>query len=353
MVSDTTPSFSKDSSLESHSISVVVPVYNSEASLPELIKRLGDVLPRLTENFEVILINDGSRDESWRVVCEQTDLYPWVRGIDLMRNFGQHNALLAGIRAAKHEVIVTMDDDLQNPPEEIPKLLKVLGEGYDVVYGTPEQEQHGFLRNVSSRVTKLALQSAMGAEIACNVSAFRAFSAQVRDSFADYRSPFISIDVLLSWATTRFASLPVRHYPRRDGVSNYTLRKLVSHALNMMTGFSTIPLQIASLMGFAFTVFGLGVFLYVVGRYLILGYSVQGFPFLASIVAIFSGVQLFALGVIGEYLARMHFRLMGQPPYAVRTDVVQNIADQTDREQQEEMHKLNHSSGTTGSQVVK
>jgi glycosyltransferase involved in cell wall biosynthesis len=236
-----------------------------------------------------------------------------------MRNYGQHNALLCGIRAAQHDVIITIDDDLQNPPEEIPRLLAKLSEGYDVVYGTPQKEQHGLWRDLASQVTKLALQSAMGAETARHVSAFRAFRTQMRDAFAKYQSPFLSIDVLLTWGTTRFAAVPVRHEQRQIGKSNYTFRKLVTHAINMMTGFSTLPLQLASLLGFASAFLGLGVLAYVVGRYLILGYSVPGFPFLASTIAIFSGAQMFALGIIGEYLARMHFRMMERPTYAVRS----------------------------------
>jgi len=303
--------------MDSDSISIVVPVYNSEAILPELISRLGNVLPGLAKRFEVILVNDGSRDGSWGVVCELEAKYTWVYGINLMRNYGQHNALLCGIRAAKYKVIVTMDDDLQNPPEEIPKLLNKLSEGNDVVYGTPQEERHGFWRDMASQVTKLALQSAMGAKIARKVSAFRVFRTEVRNAFANYQSPFVSIDVLLTWGTTKFDAIAVQHDTRQAGISNYTFRKLVSHALNMMTGFSTVPLQLASLMGFVFTFFGLVVLAYVIGRYLILGYSVPGFPFLASIIAIFSGAQLFALGIIGEYLARMHYRTMERPPYIV------------------------------------
>jgi undecaprenyl-phosphate 4-deoxy-4-formamido-L-arabinose transferase len=158
----------------------------------------------------------------------------------------------------------------------------------------------------------------MGAKTARHVSAFRAFRACLRDSFADYRGPFVSIDVLLAWSTSRFASVPVRQDPRAAGQSHYTFRKLLTHALNLMTGFTTWPLQLASLTGFAFTLFGLGVLAFVLGRYLIQGASVPGFPFLASVIAIFAGAQLFALGIIGEYLARMHFRLMDRPPYAVR-----------------------------------
>lgn len=304
-----------------HRLSIVVPVYNGESTLRQLIVRLDEVLSSAVTSFEVVLVNDGSRDGSWDLICELAAKHPWVRGINLMRNYGQHNALLCGIREARNEVIVTMDDDLQHPPEEIPKLLQKLAEGYDVVYGTPLKEQHGFWRDVASRLTKLALQSAMGAEVARSVIAFRAIRTVVCDAFVTYRGSFVSVDVLLTWGTTRFAAVGVRHDPRQAGLSNYTFRKLTTHALNMMTGFTALPLQLASLVGFVFTVFGLGVLAYVVGRYLVSGTTVQGFPFLASIIAIFAGAQLFALGIIGEYLARIHFRSMERPTYGIRERV--------------------------------
>jgi undecaprenyl-phosphate 4-deoxy-4-formamido-L-arabinose transferase len=296
-----------------------VPVYNSEQLLRPLAERLCQVLHGTVRGFELVLVNDGSTDASWRIITELGKAYPWVRGISLMRNYGQHNALLCGIRAARYEVIVTMDDDLQHPPEEIPRLLEKLVEGHDVVYGTPEHERHSLWRAVASRITKLALQSVMGAETARKVSAFRAFKSHLREAFAAYRGPFVSIDVVLTWGATRFAASAMRHDLRQVGRSHYTFRKLVTHALNMMTGFSTLPLQFASLVGFAFTLFGIGVLVYVVGRYLIHGTTVPGFPFLASVIAIFSGAQLFALGIIGEYLARMHFRMMERPTYSVQS----------------------------------
>lgn len=307
-----------DSAAARPSLSVVIPVYNSAEILPALLPRLQAVLAALTAHYEIILVNDGSRDHSWQVASSWAQRCREIVAIDLMRNYGQHNALLCGIRAAQHEVIITMDDDLQHPPEEIPKLLAKLAEGYDVVYGTPQQEQHGLWRDLASVVIKIALQEAMGAGTARQVNAFRAVRAQVRQAFADYKSAFVSIDVLLTWGTTRFAAVEVQHQPRQTGKSNYTFRKLVSHALNMMTGFSTRPLQIASLMGFTLTLFGFAILIYVIGRYLIEGGSAPGFPFLASIIAIFSGAQLFALGIFGEYLARMHFRSMGKPSSLIR-----------------------------------
>jgi glycosyltransferase involved in cell wall biosynthesis len=305
---------------ERRSLSVVTPVYNGEASIGELCRRLSQVLPQIATRYEIILVNDGSRDRSWEVISELSSSSPIVRGLNLTRNYGQHNALLCGIRAAKYDVIVTVDDDLQHPPEEIPRLLARLHEGFDVVYGAPKGEQHGLLRALASRITRLALSTAIGGELAKNVSAFRAFRTRLREAFADYQSPFVSIDVLLTWATTRFGAIRVPFQPRHSGSSNYTFTKLVRHALDMMTGFSTAPLQFASLTGFSCTLFGIGVLIYVVGRYFLEG-SIPGFPFLASIIAIFSGAQLFALGVIGEYLARMHFRTMNRPAYAIRDTV--------------------------------
>jgi undecaprenyl-phosphate 4-deoxy-4-formamido-L-arabinose transferase len=299
-------------------ISVVIPVYNSEANLDDLITRLAPVLKGSGVDFEALLVDDGSRDSSWAAICSITRSCPWVRGIHLMRNYGQHNALLCGLRFARYSITVTMDDDLQNPPEEIPILTAKINEGFDVVYGVPLKQQHGIWRNLASYITRLTLQSTMGVENARKVSAFRALRTTIRQAFSDYQSPFVVLDVLLAWGTTRFASTPVQHEPRLRGVSNYTLSRLILHAINMLTGFTVLPLQMASLMGFGFALFGMLVFLYVVGRFIIEGGSVPGFPFLASIIAIFSGVQLFALGIIGEYLARMHFRIMEKPAYVVR-----------------------------------
>ena len=305
------------------SLSIVIPVYRSAAGLNILIDELEAVLPGLAEQYEIILVDDGSPDHSWEVIQTLTKSHPAVRGFTLMRNYGQHNALLCGIREAQYEIIVTMDDDLQHPPSEIHKLLEKLSEGYDVVYGTPQHEQHGFLRDFASQITKLVLQGSMGVDVARNVSAFRALRSQLREAFVTYRSAYVSLDVLLTWGTTRFAAVTIQHNPRRYGTSNYTLTKLIRHALNMITGFSVLPLQLASLLGFGLALFGVGVMIYVVGRALFFGIFVPGFAFLASIIAIFSGAQLFALGVIGEYLARIHFRTMDRPVYTVRSSTDQ------------------------------
>ncbi len=301
-------------------LSVVIPVYNSAGSLPLLVPRLEPMLRASAPEFEVILVNDGSRDGSWDEILKLVKAHPFVRGIDLSRNYGQHNALLCGLRAASFDVTVTMDDDLQHPPEEVPKLLELLKPDVDVVYGRPEAEQHGLFRDLASQITKITLQAAMGVESARSVSAFRVFRTRLREAFRDYDSPFVSIDVLLTWGTARFTHRAVRHDPRTIGTSNYTFRKLFSHAMNMATGFSSLPLQVASGAGFLFMGVGFLLMVYVLAGLVFFGRVVPGFAFLAVTVLVFSGVQLFALGMIGEYIARMHFRIMGKPAYLKREE---------------------------------
>lgn len=293
-------------------------MFNSAEVVDLLVDRLESVLSSAASEYEIVLVNDGSSDTSWQRIESLMRTRPSVRGIDLMRNFGQHNALLAGIRAARFEVVATLDDDLQNPPEELPKLLEALDGSHDVVYGTPIRPEHGLGRGIGTWLTKVALQSAMGSDIARKVSPYRVFRSDLRDAFSSYHGSYVSIDVLLAWGTTRFTTVPVQHVRRETGRSNYSFRKLAVHALNMATGFSTRPLRLASFVGFFFALFGLAVLIEVVVRRFLQGSPVPGFTFLASIVAIFAGAQLFALGIIGEYIARMHFRLMDKPPYVIR-----------------------------------
>lgn len=298
-------------------ISIVVPCYNSQQSLPLLLQRIQMAMENAGRRFELILVDDSSPDETWNVIQELAAGHANVRGMKMIRNFGQHNALLCGIREAQYPVTVTMDDDLQNPPEEIISLVQELERGFDVVYGNPTKRSHGLFRNLASDLTKFTLRSVMGTRTAQNVSPFRAFRTPLRQAFADYRGPYVSVDVLLAWGARRYSSVKVSSAQRQFGASNYTLRRLISHAIDVMTGFSTVPLKIASIAGFAFMLFGLAVLGWVLTRYFIHGGSVPGFPFLASVIAIFSGVQLFALGVFGEYLGRIHVRTLDRPTYIV------------------------------------
>jgi undecaprenyl-phosphate 4-deoxy-4-formamido-L-arabinose transferase len=298
-------------------VSIVIPVYNGSATIAELAERLLAVFRSMNRACEILLVNDGSPDNSWEVIRALADAHPQVRGLNLMRNFGQHNALLAGIRQASGEITVTMDDDLQNPPEEVPKLLEGVAGGHDVVYGVPDEGRHGMFRDFASFAAKFGLRVGLGFKHANYTSAFRAFRTELRDAFAQFDAKYVSMDVLLTWATTDFSSVVVQHNERPAGKSGYTLRKLLSHTINMVTSFSTLPLRIASLVGFLFTAFGAVVLVYSLVVYLIYDRAVPGFTLLASIIAIFAGVQLFSLGIIGEYIGRIHQRALNQPCYVI------------------------------------
>jgi glycosyltransferase involved in cell wall biosynthesis len=297
-------------------LSITIPVYNEEQNIPILYERLVAELERLGRPFEIILVNDGSADGSeaaLEALCRRDSR---VKGVNFRRNFGQTAAMMAGINYASGDIIIPMDGDLQNDPADIARLLAKLEEGYDVVYGAPELMRHSLFRNLLSRATKLALARAMGVSSIVDINAFRVLRTDVRRAFEGFRSPNPMIDVLLSWGTVRFASVSVPHEVRRHGRSNYTIGMLFNQAMLLLTGFSTGPLRAASILGFGFTLFGIAVFVYVIAVYFLVG-SVPGFPFLAAIIALFSGAQMFALGIMGEYLARMFNRTMERPGYVV------------------------------------
>lgn len=306
-------------------ISVVVPVYRTSDGLRELVARVHSSLG--VRPHEVILVDDGSPPASWKVIRDLADCDERVVGLRLGRNAGQHSALLAGVRAARYPITVTIDDDLQNPPEEICKLLGALTSDTDVVYGTPADVAQRRWRSASSVLTRSLLASSLGADNAANMTSFRAFRTSLRDGFDGDLGPAVSLDALLSWSTSRFSSVTVEHHHRAEGTSNYSFRKLVRFAFDSATGYSAVPLQAAMLLGLLTAGFGVCVLAWVVGRLVLTGDSVPGFPFLASIVTIFSGAQLLALGVIGEYLARMHFRVMRKPTYVIAESTVEEISE--------------------------
>lgn len=314
-------------------VSIVIPVFNSATTIGEVVRRVTAVCKNLNLNHELILVNDGSQDMTWTVIQGLTETYSTVRAVNFSRNFGQHNALLCGIRMAFFEIVITMDDDLQHPPEEIPKLLEAMASGYDVVYGVPVHAAHSPVRNFLSVTVKSLAARAMGINSIANISAFRAFKTDLRAAFANYQNSSVLLDALLSWGTTRFGSVSTQHNPRQVGKSNYNFAKLFNQAILVFTGFSTAPLRLATLVGFLFTIVGVIILTYVFGTYFLFG-SLKGFPFLASTIALFGGVQLFALGTLGEYVAKIFSRSLEKPTYVVKE------VTRTARHHDEEMLEL-------------
>lgn len=299
-------------------VSVVIPCYKSGKTLPELIDRLIPVLSSAAPRHEVILVVDGSPDGTWDVARSLAAEFPSVEAIRLSRNYGQHNAILAGIRSSRLDTIVTMDDDLQHRPEEIPHLLAALTPDLDLVYGLPTKEEHGFVRSFASRNVKAIIALGLGIADARNISAFRVFRTYLRDGFTGLDGPHASIDVALSWATTKTGATTIHMDRRTEGRSNYSFRLLLKHAMNTMLGYSALPLRLVGYLGLAFGILGVLLLVVVLVNFFVGTTTVQGFTTLASMVAIFSGAQMVALGVLGEYIARIHSENMGQPTYVIR-----------------------------------
>ena len=301
-------------------LSIVVPVFRSEKTLNELVNRITNSIS--DKSVEIILIDDASGDGTWTTICSIARQNSMVTGIRLGRNSGQHGALLAGVRAAKFQTVVTLDDDLQNPPEEINKLIDALLPGVDVVYGVSTEVKQNFYRRAGSKLVRKFFASTLGFNSAVSMSSFRTFRTALREGFNTALGPNVSLDALLTWSTTRFTVVEVKHDERKVGDSHYTFRKLVRFMIDMATGYSALPLRLASALGFLTISFGAILLVYVIGRPIITGERVQGFPMLASTIVIFSGVQIFLLGILGEYIGRMHFRVMNKPTYMVAETTV-------------------------------
>ena len=304
-------------SLGGASLSVVVPTYRSPGTLSQLVD---EVLAHLSPRFssvEFVFVDDGSPDDTWSSIVALSEKYNCVRGIRLSRNYGQHNALLAGIRSSTSDLILTMDDDLQNPPDQIELLIAALTPDVDLAYGYPVSEAQSRFRNFASRATKRLMRAGLGDAVNPRHSAFRLFRRRLVEAADRVHDPFVSIDVLLSWATVRQIAVPVRFDVRPAGTSGYTLRRLVRHAMNMVTGYGVAPLRMVTWLGMASAALGFLLTAYVLGRFAFYGTGVQGFTFLAAAISFFSGAQLLGLGIIGEYLGRIHFRTMGRPNFLV------------------------------------
>jgi glycosyltransferase involved in cell wall biosynthesis len=313
------------------SVSIVVPCYRSASTLPALVARVNEVMPRVAAAYEVILVVDSTGDGTWEVAQELAEATGPVRAIQMARNYGQHNAIVAGVRAARFDVVVTMDDDLQHLPEQIPVLLGALTDQVDLVYGIPVEEEHGVLRSLASRSIKAGLSTAMGVNNARNVSAFRAFRTFLRNGFDLVSGPHVCVDVALSWATTRITAVKVQMAERTEGRSGYTFRGLMRHTTNMVVGYSSAPLRLVTYLGFAIGVTGLILFARLIWLYLTGATTVAGFTTISAMVAMFSSAQMIAIGMLGEYVGRIHAAGSGRPTYVIRErvegHVLQRVGD--------------------------
>lgn len=299
-------------------LSVVIPVYRSAPTLGRLVERLQGVLDATGLDYEIIFVEDGSPDDSWKVLSELRQRSPErIVAIQLMRNYGQHNALMCGFRQSRGRLIVTMDDDLQNPPEEVPKLLKALEAGdYDLVYGQYGDKRHSGWRNLGSGVVNAFYRTVFRNGL--TVTSFRVIRRPLMESIFPYNLNFTFVDGLLAWNTQRIGQVEVEHHPRAEGRSGYSLTRLTLLALNLFTNFSLLPLQMVSLLGLGTAIFGLAVAIYYVIQFFLSNIQVPGYASTIVAILVLGGVQLLALGIMGEYLGRLHLNVNRKPQYVMR-----------------------------------
>jgi undecaprenyl-phosphate 4-deoxy-4-formamido-L-arabinose transferase len=300
-------------------LSIVVPVYRSAPTLRLFTSRLLRVLEPVTPDFEVVFVDDGSPDDAWQVLCELQAEHPnRIVAVQLMRNFGQHNALMCGFRMARGRLIVTMDDDLQNPPEEVPKLVATLLEGnFDLVYGSPKgTKRQAAWRNVGSRVVNAFYRNVFHSSIP--ISSFRIIRRELMQAIFSYNLNYTFVDGLLAWNTQRIGEVAVEHHPRAAGRSGYSLARLLILTLNLLTNFSLLPLQVVSATGFCAAIFGFLTALVFLFLYLFSSISVPGFASIIISILVMGGIQLMGLGIMGEYIGRLHLNVNRKPQYTVR-----------------------------------
>jgi len=297
-------------------ISVVIPVYRSSSSLAGLIGRIEEAL-RANGNWEIVCIDDSSPDDSWSRLMALSGKYPQLKCIQLMRNFGQHNAIMCGFRHTTGDVVITMDDDLQHEPESIPTLIEhLLTTHADLVYGVYDAKKHARGRTLGSWLVNRFYRFVFHMPV--TVTSFRAIRRKLVDAILSYDLNFTYIDGLLAWNTQRIEMVTVPHHGRVHGRSSYTLSKLLALAMNVFTNFSLLPLQCVSFMGLLAAAGGLALGFYYLLAALLAQIEVPGYASIITAVLVLGGLQLLSLGIMGEYLGRLHLNVNRKPQYTVR-----------------------------------
>ncbi len=299
-------------------ISLIIPVFNAASTLPILVETLEKVL-EVTPEYEIVLINDCSPDDNSSDVCLRLALANVrIKFIDLACNFGEHNAVMAGLNACTGDVAVILDDDFQNPPEEIFKLVDGILGGYDVVFARYEKKEHGHWRNLGSRFNNLVATTLLKKPGDLYLSSFKAINRFVIDEVTRYKGPYPYLDGLILRVTRRYTTVIVEHDPRRAGKSGYTLVKLISLWLRLFTSFSIIPLRLAMVTGFIFAGAGLLAVLLFIAQKLSNPATPAGWTSIMVVLLISSGIQMILIGLVGEYLGRVFLNLNGKPQFVVR-----------------------------------
>jgi len=300
-------------------ISVVIPVFNEEENLRELGERLIRTLTAMGRPFEIIFVDDGSTDGSWQLLADLNGQYPQnIRALQFHRNFGQHQAIFAGFQAARGQVMVTLDADLQNPPEEIPRLVAKLDEGYDTVGGWRENRRDSIFRRLPSQLVNTVMSRVTGVKLRDYGCMLRAYRRSVVDSINQCQESSSFIPALANLFAQRVAEIPVGHAERERGKSKYGIIKLLRLNFDLMTGFSNLPIHLVGFMGVSIAFLGLFFGFMLIIRRIFVGPEVEGVFTLFAILFVFVGLNTLGLALIGEYVGRIYREVRGRPRFVVR-----------------------------------
>lgn len=302
-------------------ISIVIPVFNEEACIEELLKRTLEACESIGKPFEIICVNDGSRDKSSELIKKAAAQYKGkIIGVELNRNYGQHAAVMAGFEQAKGDIIVTLDADLQNPPEEIPKLVEAMGVDMEVVGTIRTPRCDSFFRKISSLIINKVTAKATGVKMHDYGCMLRAYRRNIVDAMLQCHERSTFIPVLANSFAQKTTEIEVSHEERQIGSSKYSLWKLINLQFDLLTSMTTLPLRLLSVVGVMISILGIGFGFFILSMRLIMGaeWGAEGVFTLFAILFVFIGAQFIAMGLLGEYLARTYTDVRARPRYFVR-----------------------------------
>jgi undecaprenyl-phosphate 4-deoxy-4-formamido-L-arabinose transferase len=300
-------------------LSIVVPVYRSATILPQLVEQIYAEMKseNLTDNFELLLVNDNSPDNCWEVIRSLASDYPFIKGISLRRNFGQHNAIMAGLNHVRGKFVVLMDDDLQHPPHAIVEMLRALDKGHDVCYTRYLNRQHAIWKQLGSKFNNWVATLLLGKPKDLYLSSFKAMNREVVNEIIKYDGPYAYIDGLTLDVTRSITTIDIQHQSRFEGEGNYNLRRSLSLWLKMATSFSVLPLRIATYTGFILAGLSSVIIIFVIVEKILHPELPEGWTSLIATMLFIGGIQTLCIGMIGEYLGRTYLKLNYKPQFVV------------------------------------
>ena len=298
-------------------VSLVIPVYNEEGNLEELNKRILDVFHTIDIDYEIIYVDDGSIDKSLSIINKLSDQNEFIRFISFFRNFGQHASVMAGFKNAEGDIVITLDSDLQNPPEAIPEFLNAIEKGYDIVAGRRVKRKDYWIRTILSFIMNKIISLLIGSKLHDHGCMMRAYRRPIVEQVLKYGEKSVYIPAFASWLTSNTIEIPIKHYVRKGGKTRYSFFKLLGQAFDLITAYTLIPIQIISLVGVTLSLLGVILFGYLMYYRLFFGSPSSLTTFIAFLVLL-SGITLFSLGVISEYIARLYREVRKTPLYIIK-----------------------------------